>query len=346
MIAIVQKNESFSDGWIDYCLSNGIEFKTVNPYADDLISQLGGCEVFMWHWHQSDYRDRLIAISVIRALEAIGIKCFPNLNTCLHFDDKIAQKYLLEAKGASLVPSYVFYDKQSALAWLEGTTWPKVFKLRGGAGASNVKLVSSYREAKRYVLKAFSSGFAQYRNTDAIKEALCKKREGVGTWREVFRCIYYLFNGYKTDFARFYGNESGYIYAQEFIPNNDFDIRVCVVSGKAFALKRMCRKNDFRASGSGKIIYDVSQIDIRCVENAFSLNRKLKMQSIAIDYVFDLDNTPKVVEISYGFAASAYTKCEGYWTENMEWHPGTNFDFCGWMVQSCIEEYEQKKISV
>ena len=49
--------------------------------------------------------------------------------------------------------------------------------------------------------------------------------------------------------------EKCYFYVQDFIPNNNFDIRVIVVCDKAFAIKRYVRKNDFRASGSGYIDY-------------------------------------------------------------------------------------------
>ena len=139
-----------------------------------------------------------------------------------------------------------------------------------------------------------------------------------------------------TDFAKMHAREKGYAFFQDFIPNNTFDIRVCVVGNHAFALKRLTRKGDFRASGSGNIVYDKSQIDERCVKIAFDVNRKLKTQSIAYDFVFDSNNQPQIVEISYGYAVNAYDSCEGYWTEDMQWHEGSNFDFCGWMVQTII----------
>jgi hypothetical protein len=43
----------------------------------------------------------------------------------LHFDDKIAQKYLLEAVEAPLAPSYVFFHKEDALGWISQATFPK-----------------------------------------------------------------------------------------------------------------------------------------------------------------------------------------------------------------------------
>ena len=98
----------------------------------------------------------------------------------------------------------------------------------------------------------------------------------------------------------------------------------------------MCRKNDFRASGGGEIIYDKSYIDERCVKIAFEVNDKLHTQSIAYDFVFDKNNQPLIVEISYSYAVAAYDKCEGYWTRDMLWHEGSNFDFCGWMVEGIM----------
>ncbi len=51
----------------------------------------------------------------------------------------MAQKYLLESIAAPLVDSYVFYSKKEAIKWVEETSYPKVFKLAGGASSSNVR---------------------------------------------------------------------------------------------------------------------------------------------------------------------------------------------------------------
>jgi len=42
-------------------------------------------------------------------------------------------------------------------------------------------------------------------------------------------------------------NEKNYIYFQDFIPDNNCDIRVIVIGKKAFAIKRMIREDDFRS---------------------------------------------------------------------------------------------------
>jgi glutathione synthase/RimK-type ligase-like ATP-grasp enzyme len=244
----------------------------------------------------------------------------------------------LEAVGAPLVPSYVFYTKKEALNWVSNTEFPKVFKLKGGAGASNVRLAHTKKEAKTLIKKCFGKGFAQYRWQDHIKEEWRRYKENKAKLRDLLRPFYYALKPYPTEFSHYFQNEIGYAYFQDFVPNNSFDIRICVVGNRAFALKRMTRTGDFRASGSGNIIYDKSQIDVHCVEIAFAVNRKLKMQSVAFDFVFDNNNQPMIVEISYGYAMQAYDLCEGYWTDDMCWHKGTHFDFCGWMVENLIKK--------
>ena len=334
-IAIQHKEGGFGERWIEYCQKNNIEYKLVNVYASDIIEQVRGCDAFMWHHSHGDYRDVLFAKQLIYSLEAMGVKCFPDFHTTWHFDDKVGQKYLLEAVGAPLVPSYVFYTKKEALDWIEKTSFPKVFKLRGGAGAANVMLAHTKQEARKLVKKAFGKGFPQFDRAGYLKERYRKWREGKDSFVGVLKGVGRLF--VTTDFAKMHPREKGYAYFQEFIPNNTFDIRICVVGNHAFALKRMTRKGDFRASGSGNIIYDKAQIDERCVKIAFDVNNRLHTQSIAYDFVFDEQNNPLIVEISYGYAMKAYDLCEGYWTPDMQWHAGDHFDFCGWMVDKMIK---------
>jgi glutathione synthase/RimK-type ligase-like ATP-grasp enzyme len=338
-VAIHETKGSFSDRWIEYCRVNDIKYKIVNCYASDIIKQLEDCDCLMWHHHQGKYQDVLFAKQLLYSLEISGKKVFPDFNTCWHFDDKVGQKYLFESIGAPFVSTHVFYTKHEALDWIQKTSFPKVFKLRGGAGSSNVKLARTRRNAKKLTRKAFGRGFPQLDRVGYFKEKFREYRMGLDRLG-LLRGIYRLLFGF--EFSRMRGREKGYVYFQDFIPGNQFDIRVVVIGDKAFGLKRMVRKNDFRASGSGSIIYNKKEIDERCVKIAFDVNEKLKAQSIAYDFVFDKNNEPLIVEISYGYTALAYDKCEGYWDRNMNWHAGTNFDFCGWMVENLIAKQESR----
>lgn len=329
-IAIHHSIGSFSERWIQYCQEMGITYKRVNAYSTDALVQLDDCDAFMWHHHHANYKDALFARQLLYSLQIAGKKVFPDFYTGWHFDDKVGQKYLLEAIGAPLVPSYAFYDKQSALKWVKETTFPKVFKLRSGAGASNVKLVHSSYEAQKLIKKAFGKGFSQYNAWSSLKERYRQFCSGHTSVWDVVKGIIRLL--VPTQYAQMHGREKGYIYFQDFIPENKYDIRVIVIGDKAFAIKRLCRENDFRASGSGRILYAKEEIDEECVKIAFNVNRKIHSQCIAYDFVFD-GIKPLIVELSYGFSMLGYDLCPGYWTEDLVWHEGA-FVPQYWMIEN------------
>ena len=329
-IAIHHKKGSFTDRWIAYCKAKSIDYKLVNCYKSDIISQLQDCHALMWHFSQNSPKDFLFAKQLIFSIEAAGKKVFPDFHTAWHFDDKVGQKYLLEAIGAPLAPTWVFYDKPQAMNWAKSAHFPKVLKLRGGAGSQNVQLVYSLKEAKQLIRKAFGRGFPVYDPLGSLKERWRKFRLGKTDVKDLLIGLVRFF--IPPPYARAKGREKGYIYFQEFIPNNDHDIRVVVIGDKAFAIKRMVRKNDFRASGGGGILYDKELFNENDIRLAFEIHQKLKSQCTAMDFVHKKEE-PKIVEISYGFSPEGYDPCPGYWDKDLNWHEG-KFDPYGWMVDA------------
>lgn len=315
--------------WIEYCKQKNIAYKLVDCFDSDIINQLADCSCLMWHYNQSSSIDIVMAKPLLFSLEQSGFKVFPDFNTAWHFDDKIGQKYLLESLQIDLVKTWVFYDTKTALSWINQTTFPKVFKLRGGAGSQNVQLVKTKSKATALVKKAFGKGFPAYDGWGSFKERFRKWRLGKADFKEVIKGTVRLIKPPR--YAQVMGSEINYLYFQEFIPNNDSDIRIIVIDGKAFGIKRMNRENDFRASGSGFILYEKEHIDEVFVKAAFEINKKLKAQCIAYDFVYGENNKPLLIEISYGFANAGYNDCPGYWDENMNWYEG-KFNPYGWMV--------------
>lgn len=333
-VAIHHRPGSFSDRWIEYCQKNNINYKLVNAFENHIIQQVKDCDAFMWHHHHGSFQDVIAAKKILFSLEHAGIKVFPDSKTTWHFDDKVAQKYLLEAIDAPMVPSYIFYDKKSALNWAKNTSYPKVFKLTGGAGAANVKLVNTKSEAFKLIDKSFGKGFAQFDRLNNLKERFIKYKSGQDTLLGIAKGVGRLV--IPTKFSQLQSAEKGYAYFQSFIPNNDSDIRVIIINNKAFAIKRLVREDDFRASGSGRIVYEKSDIDLRCIKIAFDISDKLKSQCLAYDFIFDENSMPLIVEISYGFSVEAYDKCTGYWDKKLIWH-NEGFNPQAWMIEGLIK---------
>jgi len=339
-IAIHHRKGSYSDYWIDYCQKSGIPFKIVNCYNSDIVDQMSDCDGLMWHFHQTVPNDYLMAKQLLFALEISGKKVFPDFKSSWHFDDKLGQKYLFEAIGAPLIPAYVFYDKRKALEWADETTFPKVFKLRGGASSLNVILIRNRIEAKKVIKKAFRGGFSKFPSYLSLKERWRRYRLGMIGLRGVFKGIVRLF--YITDFEWVAGNEKGYVYFQEFIPNCTYDIRVEYICGNAMAMKRDVRKNDFRASGSGSFDYSPEEIPREALELTHKIVDRLELRTAAIDFLMH-EGKPVIAEISYAFGIDKDAFDLGYWDSTLTFRRET-FNPFGWMVESFIQEIKKKEM--
>ena len=333
MIAIHHSKGSFSDRWIAYCKANEIAYKIVDCYQSDIMHQLNDCDALMWHINHQNSKDVLFAKQLLYSVQAAGKRVFPDYNTAWHFDDKVGQKYLLEAIGAPLVPTWIMYNKKDALVWAEKNSFPKVFKLRGGAGSANVRLAKTKSEAVQLIEKAFGRGFSQYDSFGNLKERIRKYKLGKTDIFDVVKGFVRII--YPTKYTMVAGRERGYVYFQEFIPENNYDIRVIVIGDKAFAIKRMVRDDDFRASGSGNIRYEKVNFEDTTIKLSFFLSCKLKSQCVAFDYVYQ-DKQPYLVEISFGFVKEVYDSCVGYWDNEMNWYEGL-FDPYGWMVDDLLQ---------
>jgi glutathione synthase/RimK-type ligase-like ATP-grasp enzyme len=293
----------------------------------------------MWNFHQASPKDYLFAKQLIYSLQSSGIRTFPDFHTCWHFDDKLGQKYLLEALGAPLIPSYVFYDKKDAIRWINETKFPVVFKLRGGASSSNVRLVRGERQAINLINRAFGSGFRRHNPTSGIRDIWRNIKKGKAGYTDFFHGLARFF--IRTRFEKVAGNERGYVYFQEFIKGCTFDIRVKVIDGKCWAFRRFNRENDFRASGSNSLLFSKDGIPLDVIRIALDISRRMHLQSVAFDFLISEENEPLITELSYSFG---YDKGEnyGYWDSDLNWHD-ESFNPFAWMVNSLTKEINSQR---
>lgn len=315
---------SFAEKWIEYCIGNNLEYIIVNCLDTDIISILKKNKIthLLWHFGQT-WQDLMTARNILFSAELMGIKVFPDLFTSWHFDDKVSQKYLLESMDIEMAKSYVFYDKKSCHKFIqEYKAFPIVAKLRRGSGSTSVKLLKTSYQAKKYANRMFSKGLTPISSIafDAKKrlKAIKNKNDFKAVLKKFYKRIINTLTG-----IQIIPNEFGYVYFQEFIPNNSFDTRIIVIGDKAYAFRRMVRKNDFRASGSGNFDYSASKININCISKAFDIAHKLKTSSVAIDFVADNSGSPLVLEVSYCFVPRFYDPCEGYWDTDLYFHKGS-----------------------
>ena len=340
-IAVQGTSSTYSKRWLEYCRENQINHEIVDCYGSDIIEHLKGYDALLWNFTHHSGTDLMMARHVLTAAEHMGLVVFPDKKTCWHFDDKLAQKYLLEAIEAPIVPTYAFYDLTTALDWLRSAEYPLVRKLRRGAGSYNVGLVHGYRQAARFCERAFGRGFPALPGHFADAATRVRNVPDLATfWRKVKgrpRAMLE-YHRRRASLAR----EKGYVLFQEFIPDNEYDIRITVVGNRAWGFARGVRKNDFRASGSGDVRYDLAYVDPKCVEISFEVARRLGSQSTCFDFVRGADRRPWITEISYGFVPEAVHACEGYWDGEMQWHDGHCWPEHA-MIEDVIAEVRRRK---
>ncbi len=324
--------------WIEYCRSRNIPFKAVCCYDSDIIEQIRDCSALMWHFYHTNPIDILMARNVLNAAEMMGLKVYPDFYENWHFDDKLSQKYLLEALNLPAAPSWAFFDEKEALEFGEHCTLPIVAKLRHGAGSYNVRLLKTRSDIRRYIKRMFGRGFspapAPLADVKTKLKVAAAKGGLAGIVRRLkkapnfFRVVHYA--------KKYFGNEKGYVYFQKYIPGNLCDYRIKVVGDIAWGLRRMVRDNDFRASGGGMLDCDYKKIPADMIRMAFNAADKLRMQSIAFDIVLENNEIPWIVEISYAFGLDA-DQCNGYWDRNIKRHNSV-FDPTAFIIETFLKK--------
>lgn len=300
--------QSYAARWIERLTAAGHEVQIVDVFADDLFEQLHGCDGFLW-WFPPVHVPRELGKRLLLALDHAGqLLVAPDHRGAWHYDDKVAQYYLLRAAGIPIPATWVFWRYTQAKAFLATARYPLVLKLSTGFRSQNVILLHDRPEGAYWAQRLFgvgASALRRYRFFDP---------------RPLVRRAHHWMTGGRRPHL-----ESGYLLLQEFLPGNDFDIRVTVIGNRAFAARRGNRANDFRASGSGRNEQDPALIPEDAVRLAFRTAQVLGTTSLAVD-ILRRDGQPVILEISYYYEAWGVVICPGHFRltddDRVEWVAG------------------------
>ena len=311
---------SWSYVWINYCEQNNIPYEIVDCYRSDIIDKLKEFDCLLWHFSNYSYSDMLFARSILYSAKQMGLKIFPDFNDVWHFDDKVAETYLLQSINAPIPQSYIFHLYDDVKNWAKKyNNFPVVAKLKSGSGAHNVKLIKSKNELLSYAKRMFGKGYNPSPNIfDKAKANYQSSKGNKALMMSRIKRIPEFYRTWKS--SRQFPNEKGYVYLQEFIKNNGYDIRIIVVGDKLSYTVRNVRKGDFRASGGGDFVYNKSLVVKNIIDSAFKTADDLKLRCIAYDYVVDSEtDAGKIVEISYGFPHRPFLQA-GHFDREGVWH--------------------------
>jgi glutathione synthase/RimK-type ligase-like ATP-grasp enzyme len=304
---------SFSDRWIEQLTELGHDVRVLNVSSADFIERVSACDGFLW-WFPPMPRVRDVGKRLLPALDHAGkVVVHPDWRSCWHYDDKVAQAYLLDACGVPTPRTRVLWRYEHAVAFFETAQYPLVVKLGSGVRSQNVALLHDRAEAVRMARTLFGAGVETFES-----RAFRLLREISRPLRSVIRRALSLPPLPRPEIHR------NYMLVQEFVGGNDFDTRVNVIGNRAFAFRRANRPNDFRASGSRIQDDDPSKIALDAIRLAFDAARMLTMPAVCFD-ILRQDGRPVITEISYYFNAPSIGECPGHWRmedNELEWVAG------------------------
>ena len=317
--ALFQKRGD-EDSYAAWLREHDIPYEYLDCYDSNVISKLDNYSALIWHYSNFMNADLMEAQHILDIAAAKGLKVYPDHNTAWHFDDKIAEMYALQSVNAPIPESWVFYDLERCLHWLDNEAkYPLVAKLRRGSGSNNVKLLKSAAEAKSYARHMFSRGYSPAQSLVYKTYSKAQSTRSVDVLKSRIKKIPKFLKSWK--YSKGMSNEIGYCYFQEFIENNGFDIKVAVVNNKCSYFLRKTRVGSWKASGGGDFYYDNQAMNESIIGSALDAAERLKMQCVGFDYVVrKSDQKGFIVEMCHGFDPDAIYQCGGYWDRDLVWH--------------------------
>jgi len=238
--------------------TNGFPFDIYDIHAHDWIEKAGPLDVVV-----GLVSNEVSSLEELRVkyhfLETyLGKSCFPSADHALLYDDKCLEAYVAGALGLPFARTLISHDRDDAMALIETARFPLISKVNHSSGSMGVELVRRPRRARRIVRKAFSRG-------------------GRSVHVPWFR-------------------QKNYVYFQEFIPNDGYDIRVVAIGDRFFGYYRKVLSGDFRASGMGKV--EKRALPEDAIRIAARVREALRSPQVVVDMVRGLDGRLAIIEYS------------------------------------------------
>lgn len=219
---------------------------------------------------------------ILMDLEDRGLVLLPRYKYFRAHHNKVFMELLrkqLKHEELRTISTKNFYDMRdlkNSLQVIEDTVkYPMVIKTSSGSGAAGVALAKDRKEL--------------FKKTKRMGEIIYKRKgdfifKNVGL-SKAKTIVLKLFG--KPHMTRTYPREK--MVVQSFIHNLQYDYKVLIYGDKYYVLKRLIRDNDFRASGSGKLIFpDVLNDEIcKVLDLAKMLFEELDVPMLSVDIAYD-----------------------------------------------------------
>lgn len=280
-------------------LSPEIEVEIAELYkvANDLSVLEEGSFLFFSSSYDNSYRKYIC--DVVRYISQVrpDIGLIPNYDMLLAHENKGYQE-LMKKILAIEEPSGDYFGDLSDFDPSIHSRFPYVVKLLEGAMSSNVFLVESYKDLERK-LKARRNKNLRYDLKRLLKNYVINRKYRVDA------------DGFsRRNYDEFFQTRTPFII-QDYVKELTHDYKVLVFGDKYYPLKRYVRDNDFRASGSGKFVYEPPSFAV--LDYCRKIYDLLNVPFVSLDIAERQGNCYLIEFQGIGFGPVTLENSEGYY---------------------------------
>lgn len=149
-VGIIYSRIQYHKFWIAACRDLKISYRIIYLEKNNWIDQVKSSDVdlfLVWpdvgNMMAKEMQDERLRVMV----EDMGKRIYPSLKEVWLYENKRVQHYWLKVNNYATPKTWVFYDINEAIEFLQGAVYPLVFKSNLGASASGVYIIKSKREA-------------------------------------------------------------------------------------------------------------------------------------------------------------------------------------------------------
>lgn len=244
--------------YVRFLETNGFPYEIFDLSSSDWLDRARKFDIFLGVLSNELYHLQEMRKKYFTLETYLGKFCYPSTPHILLYEDKTLEAFLSNACDIPYAKTYLSNDKQDALHLVETLNYPVIHKMDPGSGSFGVELIRNQDQARKIVQQAFSI-------------------TGRATHSLYFR-------------------QKNYVYFQDYIENDGYDIRVIIVGNWAFGYYRKVLEGDFRASGMNLI--EKRELPKEAIQIAWRTNQIIKSPMLVVDFVHALDGTYTIIEFS------------------------------------------------
>lgn len=239
--------------WMRYerfCKNNNIPYGFLDLKKSDWLSEAQEFDLIVCHTEGDPAYQEMYESKVYILENFYNKKCFPSFHEVWQYENKVRSHYLYDLYNLPAIPTVVTYDENEAYQLGDKLGFPLILKNTIGAGSKGVEKIDNQSSLSKVVKSIFSD------------------------------------NGRKTIYP--YQRQKNYIYAQKFIADAEFDLRIIIIGSNAFGYYRYPNVGDFRASGAGN--YEKKAIPEEALKLAVKIRNKLDCRQIGVDLLYSKED--------------------------------------------------------